>query len=109
MKQARNRNNSRVVVIASALVIVLGLIVFGPLKFESAIGARTSPSAVSANLTTPAFQSMANFPLAFEANAGQADRSVKFIARAGKSELLLTSHSVTVQSRKSFGVRFVGA
>src|SRR5438128_9886343 len=52
---------------------------------------------------------MANFPLAFEANAGQADPSVKFIARAGKSELLLTSRSLTVQSRKSFGVKFVAA
>ncbi|PYS75038.1 MAG: hypothetical protein DMF73_02160, partial [Acidobacteria bacterium] len=58
---------------------------------------------------TPALQSMANFPLAFEANAGQADPPVKFIARAGKSALLLTPRSITVQSRKSFGVKFVGA
>src|SRR5207253_5048308 len=58
---------------------------------------------------TPPLQSMANFPLAFEANAGQADPSVKFLARAGKSELLLTSRAVTVQSRESFGVQFVAA
>src|SRR5438093_12352118 len=101
MKRSRNRNNCRLAVIASALAILLGVIAFAPAKFESAIRARTSLSAVSAKREepdraarasfagTPALQSIANSPLAFEANAGQADPSVKFIARAGASKLLL--------------------
>ncbi|HBB97153.1 MAG TPA: hypothetical protein DC054_17385 [Blastocatellia bacterium] len=119
MKRSRNRNNSRVAVTAFALALVLGLVVFAPIKIERAIGARTSLSTASATgeeyersshaLRAPTLQSMANFPLAFEANAGQADPSVKFLARAGNSELLLTSRSITVQSRKSFGVQFVAA
>src|SRR5204863_1016619 len=100
----------------SALAVVLGLIVFAPLKFESAIGTRAARASASRfALTadrdvraqmTPALQSMASFPLAFEANAGQADPSVKFLAQSGKSELLLASRSVVIQSSKSFGVKF---
>src|SRR5438094_4041559 len=121
MKRSRNRNSFRIAVFASVLAVVLGLIVFAPTKFESASGtraARTSSSrfALTADrdvrapmVGTPALKSMANFPLAFEVNAGQAEPSVKFLARVGKSELLLTSHSVVVQSRKSFGVKFAGS
>src|SRR5438477_5497310 len=121
MKRSRNRNNSRLAVTASALALALGVIVFAPIKFESAIGARASLSTASATreecersahalrVGTPPLQSMANFPLAFEANAGQADPAVKFLARAGKSELLLTSRAIRVQSRESFGVQFVAA
>src|SRR2546425_12683295 len=43
----------------------------------------------------PALQS-----LAFEANGGQADPAVKFLARGGRHQLLLTSRSVIVRSLK---------
>jgi uncharacterized repeat protein (TIGR01451 family) len=119
MKRSRNRNNSRVAVTVFAFAFALGLVVFAPIKFERTIGARTSLSNVTAPveeaegssnaLRAPTLQSMANFPLAFEANAGQAEPAVKFLARTGNSELLLTSRSITVQSRKSFGVQFVSA
>src|SRR5882724_1372579 len=134
MKRSRNRNSSRVAVTAFAFALALGLVVFAPIKFESAIGtgaARSSSSRFALHADrderpsgaaplgtplvrapmakSPTLQSMANFPLAFEANAGQADPSVKFLARTGNSELLLTSRSITIQSRKSFGVQFVAA
>jgi hypothetical protein len=53
----------------------------------------------------PALQS-----LAFEANDGQADAAVKFLARSARHELLLTSRSVILQSPKgSVGIEFAGA
>src|SRR5215831_13318581 len=54
-------------------------------------------------------QSIVNLPLAFEANTGQADAPVKFIARAGRSNLLLTARSIEVESEESFGIKFAGA
>src|SRR5438045_639301 len=128
MKRSRNRNNSRIAVIAFALALALGFIVFAS-GWSAGVFARKAraarsisshfaviadrdvraPIANSHALPADTLKSMASLPLAFEANAGQADPSVKFLARAGKSELLLTSRSITVQSRKSFGVQFVAA
>src|SRR5205814_1315236 len=81
-------------------------------------GARASLPAMSANREPidgraahalragmPALQS-----LAFEANDGQADPSVKFLARSGRHQMLLTSHSVVLGSLKgSLGIEFAGA
>ncbi len=53
----------------------------------------------------PALQS-----LAFEANDGQADAAVKFLARSGSHQLLLASRSVILRSTTgSFGIEFAGA
>jgi uncharacterized repeat protein (TIGR01451 family) len=53
----------------------------------------------------PALQS-----LAFEANQGQADAAVKFLARSAGHQLLLTSRSVILRSLKgSVGIEFAGA
>jgi uncharacterized repeat protein (TIGR01451 family) len=53
----------------------------------------------------PALQS-----LAFEANDGQAEAAIKFLARAGQHELLLTSRSVIARSREgSIAFTFAGA
>src|SRR5213592_1530759 len=53
----------------------------------------------------PALQS-----LAFEANDGQADPAVKFLARSGRHQLLLMSRSVVVRSLKgSVGIEFARA
>jgi uncharacterized repeat protein (TIGR01451 family) len=53
----------------------------------------------------PALQS-----LAFEANEGQADAAVKFLARSARHQLLLTSRSVILRSLKgSVGIEFAGA
>src|SRR5215831_606765 len=53
----------------------------------------------------PALQS-----LAFEKNDGQADTAVKFLARAGDHDLLLTARAVIARSRAgSVGFTFAGA
>ncbi|HEX3083747.1 MAG TPA: PQQ-dependent sugar dehydrogenase, partial [Pyrinomonadaceae bacterium] len=52
----------------------------------------------------PAVQS-----LAFEANDGQADPAVRFLARSARHQLLLTPRSVILQSAKgSVGIEFAG-
>jgi uncharacterized repeat protein (TIGR01451 family) len=56
-----------------------------------------------------ALQSAVNLPLAFEANTGQAAAPVKFIARARRSNLLLTALSIEVESDESFAIKFAGA
>src|SRR6478672_13621196 len=53
----------------------------------------------------PALQS-----LAFEANEGQVDSSVKFLARSGGHQLQLTARSIILRSpRGSVGIEFAGA
>src|SRR5436190_11192838 len=48
--------------------------------------------------------------VAFEVNEGQADRAVKFLARSGSRQLLLTSRSVILRSfKESLGIEFAGA
>src|SRR5204863_5982351 len=48
--------------------------------------------------------------LAFEANDGQTDAAVKFLARSGKHQLLLTSRSVVLRALNgSLGIEFAGA
>jgi hypothetical protein len=53
---------------------------------------------------------MANLPLAFEANRGQANASVKFISRGNGATLLLTAAGAVLQSqRSSIDLKFTGA
>src|SRR5947209_3060364 len=64
----------------------------------------------SATSSTPALQQFANFPLAFEANQGQADQRIKFLAREASGELQLSDNSVTLRSKRSaLSFHFKGA
>src|SRR5215472_13773318 len=54
-------------------------------------------------------KSIVDLPLAFEANSGQTAAAVKFIARAGRSNLLLTPQSIEVASDELFAIKFAGA
>src|SRR2546429_5480347 len=66
--------------------------------------------APSASLLTPTLQQFANFPLAFEANQGQTDQRIKFLARAAGRELQLSENSVTLQFKRSaLSFQFDGA
>jgi uncharacterized repeat protein (TIGR01451 family) len=66
-----------------------------------------APSALS---STPTLQQFANFPLAFEANQGQTDRRIGFLARGVDGQLQLAANSVTLQFKRSaFSFRFAGA
>src|ERR1041385_1277116 len=64
----------------------------------------------SARPSRPVLQQFANFPLAFEANQGQTDQRIKFLARGANGQLQLAANSVTMQfKRSSLSVRFAGA
>src|SRR5207247_2464882 len=66
--------------------------------------------APSANSSTPTLQQFANFPLAFEANQGQADQRIRFLAREAGGELQLSDNSVTLRSKRSaLSFHFKGA
>src|SRR2546430_14041740 len=66
--------------------------------------------APSANSSTPTLQQFANFPLAFEANHGQADQRIKFLGREAGGELQLNDNSVTLRSKRSaLSFHFKGA
>ena len=55
-------------------------------------------------------QLLADQPLAFELNAGQVDRSVKFQARAGNAQVLLRARDATLSTRDAkFRVELRGA
>src|SRR5215831_9254 len=58
---------------------------------------------------TPPLKSIVNLPLAFEANRGQAATSVRFLARSGRSNLLLTAQSIEVESNEPLGITFARA
>ncbi|HYT50138.1 MAG TPA: SBBP repeat-containing protein, partial [Pyrinomonadaceae bacterium] len=59
---------------------------------------------------TPALQALANFPLAFEANEGQTDAHIKFLARESGAELSLASNETTLRfSKAALSFRFAGA
>ena len=67
-----------------------------PKAAASAASARTTstePQALSPAVPTRAMQMYAALPMSFEANAGQTDRRVKFLAHAPGYSLFLTSAS----------------
>jgi uncharacterized repeat protein (TIGR01451 family) len=67
-------------------------------------------SARSALQSTPTLQHFANLPLAFEANQGQTDQRIKFLAREAGGELQLSENSVTLQfPRSALSFQFDGA
>ena len=120
MRKCR-RNTLFLAIAASAILVAF-------ISNWRANGARTSLSAfaqqsqqferashaVRAGMPTlqaaPALQQFANFPLAFEANQGQTDSRIKFLAREGGGELQLAENSVTLQFKRSaLSFRFDGA
>ena len=81
-------------------------------KKSLARGAATLPTIRSVKDEAKVKELIANLPLAFEANAGQADPRVNFLARGIGSELLLTSSEAVLRlrhSQSSFTLKFPGA
>ena len=114
-----NQTHKRIPTLIALLVITIAVVVSCVLARKgSAGGARASVPASTAKRKQideraapalragmPALQS-----LAFEANEGQVDPSVKFLARTGKHQLLLTARSLTLRSLDgSVGIEFAGA
>jgi len=112
MKRSRKRKKFFLAIIASAITIGLaynwGQRVLA--RKKSSVEARASLPAKSAQREKPALETLANLPLAFEVNEGQADSHIKFLAREAGAALLLASNQATLQfSRSAFSFRFAGA
>src|SRR3954452_19905942 len=105
MKRVPKRQYSRIAIVVSALAIFAGVIFVTNTYFAGkahADGARTSLSAPKVKreeeeraahglrAEMPALQTIANSSLVFEANEGQADSRIKFLARAAGAEMLLS-------------------
>jgi|GEM_PF-260838 len=114
-----NQTHKRIPTLIALLVITIAVVVSCVLaRRGSAGGARASVPALSAQRQQieeraahdlragmPALQS-----LAFEANEGQVDASVKFLARSGGHQLQLNARSIILRSpRGSVGIEFAGA
>src|SRR5438067_2490350 len=125
MKRTRRRN-------AFFLTIVTSIIFVVSISNWRASGARTSLSAFGrdsessersaralrsgmpafrpAPTLPPTLQQFANFPLAFEANLGQADQRIRFLGREAGGELQLSDNSVTLRSKRfALSFHFKGA
>src|ERR1051325_3078041 len=112
-----NQTHKRVPTLIAGLLISIAVVASCVLARKgSAGGARASRPTLNRNLEPggardkvragmPALQSPA-----FEANEGQADANVKFLARSGRHQLLLTPRSVNLRSQNgSIGIEFAGA
>ena len=124
MKRTRRWNLSLIAMVASMMAVAFvsnwravwsaGIYVRQAREARSEVGdSRNADKDIRAPLarrSIPALQPFANFPLAFEANHGQTDPRVKFLAREGRAELQLMSSAVTLQfSRSVLSFRFAGA
>jgi uncharacterized repeat protein (TIGR01451 family) len=116
MKQPRKEKNFYIGVLAP--VIMIGCAIFGSIWSAGRTRAslatiRVKPEVPPADTLRglkPALQSFANLPLAFEANHGQADSFVKFMAREAGAEMFLTSNGATLQfAQAGLTFRFKGA
>src|ERR1043166_7684941 len=123
MKRPRRHKPLFLAIIASAIAIAVHDWSAAVLAHKkSSVGARASlpatsvqreqpehaPHALRAKM--PALQSLANHPLAFEANEGQADSHIKFLAREAGAALLLASNQAILQlSQSALSFRFAGA
>src|SRR5258708_40334498 len=55
-------------------------------------------------------RSLSNLPISFEANRGQADSAIEYVARGGHYTLLLTSNEAVLSLKKStVRMRLIGA
>jgi uncharacterized repeat protein (TIGR01451 family) len=129
MRHLLNPDRGRRLIISLVLLLVVGVFFFRrdsprslstvpkpPPGEESkkslARGAATLPTIRSVKDEAKVKELIANLPLAFEANAGQADPRVNFLARGIGSELLLTSSEAVLRwrhSQSSFTLKFPGA
>ena len=119
MKRTRRRNAFFLAIVTSIIFVVSISNWHGvwsadiPARSES-LNLRANADKVvrapSANSSTPTLQQFANFPLAFEANQGQADQRIKFLGREAGGELQLNDNSVTLRSKRSaLSFHFKGA
>ena len=96
---------------------ILGIVAFASVWHSGVLAGKldTRRDVPGATLNSQAFplskplKSIVNLPLAFEANTGQAAAPVRFLARSGRSNLLLTAQSIEVESEEPFGITFAGA
>jgi len=121
MKRLRNPNSYRTATVAFAFVIIVGLVIFIFPELKSDAGSAnfrkskaTNPPirpVDHANISKTRLEQLTNdLPLAFEANQGQVDLSVKFLLRGNGSNLLLTPDRAVLQSaQSSFAFKFLGA
>jgi uncharacterized repeat protein (TIGR01451 family) len=112
-----NRTHKRIFPLIAALVIGIAVVASCVLARKGrAGGTRASLPAMSSakrdERTAHALRAEmpALHSLTFEANHGQADAAIRFLARSGNHQLLLTSRSVILRSTKgSIGMAFAGA
>src|SRR5262245_40326214 len=92
-------------------LLTLGFLIFAFQPHPQATSSSSKPIEKSHSLdSTKLKQLLADLPLAFELNKGQADRNVKFLARGPRAQLLLGSSRATlVTASGRFGLRFAGA
>lgn len=100
--------------VSRGLLASVSLVVAGALALS--IGSRPSQSPVAAGTKSPVFSFSAptpqpvqavygNLPLMFEANQGQTDSQVKFLARGSKYGLFLTANEAVLALQSSAAVR----
>jgi hypothetical protein len=76
----------------------LGSVLLGGLAVTSVLGASSHPAApVSAKATNGARPSRLNLPLSFEANQGQTDSKVRFMARGGGFDVFFTPEEAVLR------------
>src|SRR5205807_440627 len=134
MKRSRNLRSLRIAIFVSAFAILFGIIgsasdwnavalarkpstvrnaAAGARESLSAMNAErepTEPAAHTLHARMPALQSIANLALAFEANEGQSDSRIKFLARESGAALQLASNRVTLQfTQAALSFRFLAA
>jgi len=86
MSARRSKVPSRLLGVGAGFILILPLLGAGATPTLNAIPARLDP-AVQPRVD----QAYGKLPLTFEANRGQTDSQVKFLARSGRSTLFLTS------------------
>src|SRR6476620_3929945 len=110
-----NQTHKRIPTLTALLVITIAVVGSCVLARKGSAGGAASWPAFRPEPTERAEPALrAGMPalqsLAFEANEGQVDPSVKFLARTGKQQLLLTARSLTLRSLDgSVGIEFAGA
>src|ERR1041385_7982586 len=108
MKRTCRRNIFFIAIVAS-IVLVVSISNWRGVS-SARVNAHKDVRAPSALQSTPTLQQLANFPLAFEANRGQTNQRIKFLAREAGGELQLGENSVNLQFQSSaLSFRFDGA
>ena len=115
MKHTRRRNTFFIAIVLSVIfgVSISNWRVKGTGTSLSALAPQSQQAERAAHAVRagmPALQTLANFHLAFEANQGQTDQRIKFLARAAGGELQLSENSITLRFKRSaLSFQFDGA